>query len=186
MYRTGQRFGAHHLVDVLTGHATERVQQLGHDRLKTFGVGSELNGPGWVSVIRQLVAQGHLQPDPEGHGGLILGDSAAEILRGNRDIRFRTEAPRGRTRTRRAAAKATSGEPLDAAAEALWQALRAWRLDEAKRQELPPYVIFHDVTLIEVARRRPMTLDALAGIPGIGKSKLDRYGAALLEVITEY
>ncbi len=187
VYRTGQRFGAHHLVDVLTGHATERIQQLGHDRLKTFGVGTELNGPGWVSVIRQLVAQGHLQPDPEGHGGLILGDSGGDILRGNRDIRFRTEAPRRARPTRRkAAAKSASGEPLDAAAEALWQALRAWRLDEAKRQELPPYVIFHDATLIEVARRRPATLDALADIPGIGKSKLDRYGEALLAVITEY
>jgi ATP-dependent DNA helicase RecQ len=186
VYRTGQRFGAHHLVDVLTGHATDRIQQLGHDRLKTFGVGSELNGSGWLSVIRQLVAQGHLQPDPEGHGGLILGDSAADILRGNRDIRFRTEAPRVRATRRKAAAKSASGEPLDAAAEALWQALRAWRLDEAKRQELPPYVIFHDATLIEVARRRPATLDALAGIAGIGKSKLDRYGETLLAVTAEY
>ncbi|HEX3884437.1 MAG TPA: DNA helicase RecQ [Stellaceae bacterium] len=185
VYRTGQRFGAHHLVDVLTGNATERIRQLGHDGLKTFGVGTELNGLGWLSVIRQLVAQGHLQPDPEGHGGLMLGDSGADILRGNRDIRFRTEQPRTRGTRRKAAAKSVSGEPLDTAAEALWQALRAWRLEEARRQELPPYVIFHDATLIEVARRRPATLDALADIPGIGRSKLDRYGEALLGVIRE-
>ena len=179
VYRTGQRFGAHHLVDVLTGHATERVRQLGHDRLKTFGVGGELNGVGWLSVIRQLVAQGHLLPDPEGHGGLVLGDSAAEILRGNTELRFRTEQPRS---PRRKGANSAPGVPLDAEAEAVWQALRAWRLDEARRQELPPYVIFHDATLIEVARRRPASLDDLADIPGIGRSKLDRYGPAVLAV----
>ncbi|HEX5321048.1 MAG TPA: DNA helicase RecQ [Stellaceae bacterium] len=179
VYRTGQRFGAHHLVDVLTGHATERVRQLGHDRLKTFGVGGELNGVGWLSVIRQLVAQGHLLPDPEGHGGLVLGDSAAEILRGNTELRFRTEQPRSPRRKR---ANSAVGVSLDAETEALWQALRAWRLDEARRQELPPYVIFHDATLIEVARRRPASLDDLADIPGIGRSKLDRYGPAVLAV----
>ena len=97
--------------------------------------------------------------------------------------RFRTEQPRTRPSRRKAAAKAASDNPLDAAAEALWQALRTWRLEEARRQELPPYVIFHDATLIEVARRRPNSPDALADIPGIGRSKLDRYGEALLSVI---
>jgi ATP-dependent DNA helicase RecQ len=184
VYRTGQRFGAQHLVDVLVGNASERVRQLGHDRIKTFGVGGELDRAGWLSVIRQLLAQGHLLPDPEGHGGLVLAPQAGEVLRGNREVRLRTDAPRGPVRQRRSAAKGVVAE-LDPAAQELWAALRAWRLDEAQRQELPPYVIFHDATLIEVARRRPTSLDALAEVPGIGRSKLDRYGTALLAAIDQ-
>ncbi|HEX3860532.1 MAG TPA: DNA helicase RecQ [Stellaceae bacterium] len=180
VYRTGQRFGAHHLVDVLLGNATERVKRFHHDELKTFGVGAELDNSGWLSVIRQLVAQGYLQPDPEGHGGLALAPNAPEVLRGSRELRFRTEQARPRGGRRKA--KTAGDMALDPAAQSLWDALRAWRLAEARRQELPPYVIFHDATLIEVARRRPPTLDALADIPGIGRSKLDRYGAAVLTV----
>jgi ATP-dependent DNA helicase RecQ len=182
VYRTGQRFGAHHIADVLTGNATERVRRFGHDGIKTFGVGGELDGRGWLSVIRQLVAQGLLQPDPEGHGGLALAAGAGEVLRGEREVRLRSEPARDRTSRRKAASKASASAALDAAAQNLWTALRAWRLDEARRQELPPYVIFHDATLIEVARRRPSSLEALGDIPGIGRSKLDRYGAAVLAV----
>ena len=182
-YRTGQRFGAHHLVDVLVGNKTERVARFGHDRIKTFGVGTELDGGGWLSVIRQLVAQGHLLPDPEGHGGLMLAESARDVLRGDVPLRFRSDPPRERTARRKTTGKGAAPLELDPAAQALWTALRAWRLEEARRQELPPYVIFHDATLIEVARRRPASLDALAGIAGIGRSKLDRYGTALLAVI---
>ncbi len=182
VYRTGQRFGAHHLADVLTGNATERVRRFGHDQLKTFGVGDEADAAGWLSIIRQLLAQGHLQPDAEGHGGLMLAPSATEILRGTREVRLRRDLPRERRRRRRDRA-ASAGAALDTAADALWQKLRTWRLDEARRQELPPYVIFHDATLIEIARRRPASLDSLAEIPGIGRSKLDRYGDAVLAVV---
>jgi ATP-dependent DNA helicase RecQ len=182
VYRTGQRFGAHHLVDVLVGNATERVRRFGHDGLKTFGVGTELDPRGWLSVIRQLLAQGHLLPDPDGHGGLALAPTAGEVLRGGREVRFRSEVERERVRSRKTGAKGMAAAMLDRAAQGLWEALRAWRLGEARRQELPPYVIFHDATLIEVARRRPVSLDALAEIPGIGRSKLERYGAALLAV----
>jgi ATP-dependent DNA helicase RecQ len=187
VYRTGQRFGAHHLVDVLVGNATERVRHFGHDRLKTFGVGTEFEKGGWLSVIRQLLAQGHLLPDPDGHGGLALAPSAGEVLRGARETRFRSEIPRERGVSRKISATkrlagGAAGATLDPAALTLWGALRAWRLEEARRQELPPYVIFHDTTLIEVARRRPASLGALADIPGIGRSKLDRYGAALLKI----
>jgi len=182
VYRTGQRFGAHHLVDVLVGNATERVRRLGHDRLKTFGVGTEIDKGGWLSVIRQLIAQGHLLPDPDGHGGIGLAPSAAEVLRGARELRFRSEIPRERKIGRKSSTKRAADSLLDPAAQPLWAALRSWRLEEARRQELPPYVIFHDTTLIEVARRRPASLEALADIPGIGRSKLDRYGAALLAI----
>jgi ATP-dependent DNA helicase RecQ len=182
VYRTGQRFGAHHLVDVLLGKVTERVRRFGHDGVKTFGVGrDDLDRRGWLSVLRQLAAQGALTHDL-GHGGLSLAPAGVEILRGQREVRFRREAEqrpsRGERGDRRGAAAA-----LDPAGQELWEALRAWRLEAARRQEVPPYVIFHDTTLLDVARRRPMTLDALAGVPGIGRSKLDRYGAALVAIV---
>ncbi|HEY1258161.1 MAG TPA: DNA helicase RecQ [Stellaceae bacterium] len=182
IYRTGQRFGAQHLVDILLGTETERVKRLGHNRLKTFGVGSELDRSGWLSVFRQLVAQGLAMPDPEGHGGLALTSRATEILRGQGTVRFRRDA---RERGRRPAKTAPATTARDPATEALWEALRAWRLDAARQQQVPPYVIFHDATLIEIAARRPRTLAALASIPGIGRNKLDRYGAALLAVVAD-
>src|SRR5204862_5053288 len=156
VYRTVQRFVSKHIADVLVGNAIERIRQLGHDRIKTFGVGTELDRTGWLSVIRQLLAQGHLLPDPDGHGGLVLAPGAGEVLRGTRELRFRTDTPRERARGRKSGAKAAAGLALEPAAQNLWTALRAWRLDEARRQELPPYVIFHDATLIEEARRRPV------------------------------
>jgi ATP-dependent DNA helicase RecQ len=186
VYRTGQRFGAHHLIDVLVGNATARIRDLGHDRLKTFGVGTELDGRQWLSVIRQLLAQGLLLPDPDGHGGLALAPSAGDVLRGARTVGFRQEVPRERVNRRKPGKKALPDLALDSATQILWTALRAWRLDEARRQELPPYVIFHDATLIEVARRRPDTLEALADIPGIGHSKLDRYGVAVLAITANW
>jgi hypothetical protein len=135
-YRTGQRFGAHHLADVLVGNKTERIARFGHDRIKTFGVGTELDARAWLSVIRQLVAQGHLLPDPEGHGGLILGPNARTVLRGEAPVRFRTE-PKRPARRKSAPAEKPSPAALDPTGEALWTALRAWRLDEARRQEVP-------------------------------------------------
>jgi ATP-dependent DNA helicase RecQ len=183
VYRTGQRFGAHHLVDVLLGNAGERILRFGHDRVKTFGVGrGDLDRRGWLSVYRQLAAQGALTHDPA-HGGLRLTPAGLAILRGEHPVRFRRDAARrsdGRRGTRAAVAGTAS---LDAAGRALWEALRAWRLEVARRQDVPPYVIFHDSTLLDIARRRPASLDALADIPGVGRSKLDRYGHSLLAVV---
>jgi len=186
IYRTGQRFGTHHLVDVLLGAETERIIRLGHNRLKTFGVGTELDRRGWLSVFRQLVAQGFVLPDVAGHGGLSLAPGAAEILRGSKAVRFRLEAPARERQGRRPEGKAgAAATELDPGERALWEALRAWRLEEARRQELPPYVIFHDSTLIEIARRRPVALSALADIPGIGRSKLERYGSAVVGIVAQ-
>ena len=186
IYRTGQRFGTRHLVDILLGAQTERILRLGHNRLKTFGVGTELDRRGWLSVYRQLVAQGFVLPDVAGHGGLSLAPGAAEILRGTRSVRFRIEERGNERRTVRPDRKAaTKPAELDPAARSLWEALVAWRLEEARRQELPPYVIFHDSTLNEVARRRPASLAALAEIPGVGRSKLERYGAAVIALVAE-
>ncbi len=165
VYRTGQRFGAHHLVNILLGNATERVVKLNHNRLKTFGVGTELDRRGWLSVFRQLAAQGFVLPDLGGHGGLTLAPAAAEILRRTRRVHFRLD-PRGPTRQSpkpdRKIAEATEHDPV---ARSLWEALRAWRLEEARRQELPPYAIFHDSTLLEVARQRPELADVACDNP---------------------
>jgi ATP-dependent DNA helicase RecQ len=185
VYRTGQRFGAHHLVDILLGNATERVVRLKHDRLKTFGVGTELDRRGWLSVFRQLVAQGFVLPDLAGHGGLALAPAAAEILRGTRTVRFRLDPSGPIRRSPKPDRKIAEATELDPGARALWAALRAWRLEEARRQELPPYVIFHDSTLLEVARRRPISLTSLANIPGVGASKLERYGTAIIGVVAQ-
>ena len=184
VFRTGQRFGVGYLVDVLMGRATERIQQFGHDRLKTFGVGTELGKHEWQSVFRQLVAQGHLLVDVEGHGGLHLSESAPAVLRGEVPVAFRgdtapVKAERSRER-RAAAARETLSAPED---EALWQALRALRLSLAQEQGVPPYVIFHDATMIDMVRQRPRDLAALSAIPGVGASKLERYGRKFLAVI---
>jgi ATP-dependent DNA helicase RecQ len=187
IYRTGQRFGTRHLVDVLLGAETERILRLGHNRLKTFGVGTEFDRRGWLSVFRQLVAQGFALPDISGHGGLSLAPAAAQVLRGTRPVRFRLDM-RNRERQSSKPDRKTevAAAALDPAAQALWDALRAWRLEEARRQELPPYVIFHDSTLTEVARLRPVTLAALAGISGIGRSKLDRYGSTVIAIVSQH
>jgi ATP-dependent DNA helicase RecQ len=187
IYRTGQRFGTRHIVDVLLGAETERILRLGHHRLKTFGVGTELDRRGWLSVLRQLVAQGFVIPDISGHGGLSLAPSANAVLRGNKTISFRIDARAGERQNPRPDRKEGGvAETLDPAARTLWEELRAWRLEEARRQQLPPYVIFHDSTLSEVARLRPNSLAALAGIPGIGRTKLDRYGSAVIAIVTHH
>ena len=184
IYRTGQRFGANHLIDILLGKETERVARLQHNRLRTFGVGADLDQREWHSVFRQLAAQGLVQPDPEGHGGLALAPAAAGVLRGAQTVRFRRDAP-GQTRRRpEPVRKGAPASELEPEARAIWEALRAWRLEEARRQELPPYVIFHDATLIEVARHRPISLASLAAIPGVGAGKLDRYGSAIIDIVS--
>jgi ATP-dependent DNA helicase RecQ len=187
IYRTGQRFGTRHLVDLLVGAETERILRLGHNRLKTFGVGTELDRRGWLSVFRQLVAQGLALPDISGHGGLSLAPAATEVLRGARTVHFRLDTRARERRSSRPDRKTGAATPaLDAAGQALWEALRAWRLEEARRQEVPPYVIFHDSTLTEVARDRPVTLTGLARISGIGRSKLERYGNAVIDIVSRH
>src|SRR5215472_17172813 len=144
VFRTGQRFGVAHLIDVLRGQSTERVQRFGHDRLKTFGVGSDLGKKEWQSVFRQLVAQGHLSVDVEGHGGLHLGESAPAVLRGEVPVALRGDAVETRSSRRRATRglPASGDAPPAPGDDALWQALRARRLELAREQGVPPYVIF--------------------------------------------
>ena len=187
VYRTGQIFGAAHVIDVLLGGDTERVRKFRHDRLSTYGIGGDFSRESWRSIFRQLVALGLLSVDFEGHGGLRLGPDARAVLRGERKIELRRDPAAKRGRTATAAGKAKAPVELeDPAAEALFQALRKLRLTLAKSQGVPPYVIFHDSTLAEMARSRPSRLEQLAGITGVGQAKLDRYGETFLNAITEY
>jgi ATP-dependent DNA helicase RecQ len=182
VYRTGQRFGAAHLTDVLLGGESERLRQLGHDRLSTWGIGKDLGREQWRSVFRQLVALGLLIVDVEGHGGLRLGPDCRAVLRGERRIELRHDATRPATRAKPAAGqpRATLDQPAD---EALFQTLRRRRIELAKAQGIPPYVIFHDSTLVEMARLKPRDRQALGRLRGVGAAKLERYGDAFLAVI---
>ena len=183
VYRTGQRFGAGHVIDVLLGGETERIRRLGHDRLSTYDIGGELSRDEWRSVFRQLVAMGLLLVDVAGHGGLRLGEGARDVLRGDREVLLRKETVRKKTAAAKVRSQAALEDPDD---QALFQTLRAKRMELAKAQGVPPYVIFHDSTLAEMARHRPAGLDAFAQLPGVGQSKLTRYGEAFLDVINAH
>jgi ATP-dependent DNA helicase RecQ len=187
IYRTGQRFGAGHVVDVLTGKSTPKVEQQGHDRLPVWGIGGDRRPEAWRSILRQLAAMGLVEVDIEGHGGLRLGPDCRPVLMGERRIQLRHDpAPARPARGRGAASgRGSIDQDLDPASEILFQALRAKRLQLAKAQSVPPYVIFHDSTLIAIARLKPRTMDALALVPGLGAAKLERYGKPVLELVAD-
>jgi ATP-dependent DNA helicase RecQ len=210
--RTGQRFGAAYLIDVLLGHTNERIARLQHDRLPTFGTGAEFDAMQWRSVVRQLVARGMLRVDREGYGSLQVTDRARPVLRGaervtlRRDLLREPEPAHPRARSRKRAALLSPGagtgggkgaqglvSPLDLLPDAgipepqiderLFDALRSLRNEIAKEQGVPAYVIFHDRTLAEMAAQRPVTEAQLLRIHGVGAAKLGRYGARFLDVI---
>lgn len=182
VYRTGQRFGALHVIDVLTGAETERIRQLGHDKLSTYGIGSDRGKEEWRSIFRQLVAMNFLSVDVEGHGGLHLTAEARPVLRGEAEIRLRRDPAPIRAKRGQKAEKARASF-IRAEDEALFEALRARRLMLARQQGVPPYVIFHDATLVEMARIKPATMEAFARISGVGAAKCERYADAFLEVV---
>ncbi len=182
IYRTGQRYGAGHIIDVLLGNTTEKVERSRHHELPTFGVGRELDKKGWQSLFRQLAARGIISVDHAGYSALTLEEEARPVLRGEQKIELRRDPPSS-GRRRRASAEADVWASSED--EALFRALRAERLRLAKEQGVPPYVMFHDTTLREMTRRRPASEAALADIPGIGGAKIARYGTAFLSVIRE-
>ena len=184
VYRTGQRFGAAHLIDVLRGSDSERVRQFGHDALPTHGVGADLDARAWRGVFRQLVAAGLLDVDSEGYGGLRLTEASRAVLRGEQQVLLRKELPRKRERER-IARTASHAVELDVADQPLFEALRELRARLAREQNVPAYVIFHDATLRGIAARKPVSEDELAQIGGVGAAKLARYGAQVLETVRE-
>ncbi|HET9045742.1 MAG TPA: DNA helicase RecQ, partial [Casimicrobiaceae bacterium] len=182
IYRTGQRFGALHLIDVLRGRDSERVRRWDHDRLSVYGIGADLDDATWRLVLRQLVALGYARVDHEAHGALKLTEEARPVLKGESTVAMRraTVKPRRPPRTREASDFGDLGGPVNSA---LLDRLKAWRLNEARTQAVPAFVILHDRTLADIARRRPADLAALGTISGIGTRKLERYGPALVELV---
>lgn len=175
IYRTGQRFGAGHLIDVLLGKDTERTRSFGHDKLPTFGVGKELSNSEWHSVMRQLIAMGFVAVDTDGYGGLFLGESSRGVLKGEAQIRLRKDPPRTAKKSRREkfSTPATDNQgPIDAV---LWEAMRSLRAELARTQGVPPYFIFHDATLKHICLTRPTTLQDMRAIPGVGEKKFELY-----------
>ncbi len=177
MLRTGQTFGAGHVIDVLTGTMTERIRQRGHDQLPTFGVGRDLGKAQWQGIIRQMLGLDLIRPDPERHGGLAITLAAHPVLRGEIRVTLRHDPA---ARARSSTVIRTQVDDEDAP---LLSALKARRRALAEAARVPAYVIFADRTLIEMAQSRPQTLDEMARISGVGAKKLESYGAAFLGVI---
>jgi ATP-dependent DNA helicase RecQ len=175
--RTGEWFGAGHLIDILTGSATPKVRERGHDRLPTFAVGRDLSKPAWGAVFRQMMGRDLVRPDPERHGALRMTEAARPILRGEASVTLRRD-------TIAAAAREPARTQVADEDAGLLSLLKSKRRVLAEAQNVPAYVVFPDRTLIEMAERKPATLDQMAGITGVGAKKLESYGAAFLEVIT--
>jgi ATP-dependent DNA helicase RecQ len=182
VHRTGQRFGVTYLVDVLLGKEDERIRRFGHDKLSTYGIGSELNQSEWRDHYRQLIARGLLAVDIEGHGGLQLTEQSRPVLRGEQPLHLRKFTRKARAKGRERKAN-RFGDPANSK---LWQALRNRRQQLADEQGVPAYMIFHDATLAEMVENRPQTLAQLSNISGIGERKLADYGEAFSEVLNEY
>jgi ATP-dependent DNA helicase RecQ len=179
VYRTGQMFGAAHVIDVLLGNATEKVERHRHERLSVFGIGADWPVQTWRSLLRQLIVRGYVQVDHARYGALVLTDASRPLLRGEAEMRVREDT---RTLTPR---KKTRAAPVDLTPddEPLWQALRDCRRRLAAAHNVPPYVIFHDATLREMLRARPESREALLGITGVGQAKLERYGDDFLAIL---
>ena len=183
VYRTGQRFGVNYLIDVLLGADEVRIRDFGHDRQSTFGIGKEFNKDQWRGIFRQLAAAGLLQVETDNHGGLSITAAGKAFLQNKDTLTLRQTRAVKAPRTRRAAPVASA---LSSADTGLFDVLRALRLELAKAQDVPPYVIFHDKTLHSMATLKPASMDEMAGIGGVGEAKLARYGQTFLDVIQRH
>lgn len=181
VYRTGQRFGAGHVIDVLRGSNNEKILSFDHHKLTTYGIGKNLSADEWKSIFRQLVARGLLDVNVDGFGGLLLNESCRSYLRGEEKINLRRDIKIATTTPRRA----NLGQNIETEDQGLWNALRSCRKRLAEEQGVPPYVIFHDATLREMLEFRPLTPEQLRSITGVGDSKLKRFGDEFLAVIRE-
>jgi len=185
IYRTGETFGAGHVIDVLLGEENDKVQRFRHNELSTYGIGKELKRDTWRSIIRQLVALGLVRMDIEGYGALKLGPDVRDVLRGDRTVLMRKD-PDARS-ARKAKRMARSSIVLEREDDKeLFEALRAKRKILAEEQGVPPYVIFADATLMEMAKTRPQDSSSFLALNGVGQSKLERYSATFMDVIAEF
>jgi len=180
VWRTGERFGGAYLADVLRGEASDAIRRNGHDSIKTFGVGADRSKQEWASILRQLFAAGALATASDEHGGFALTDKGADILKGRETIRLRSDPLTPRERKARRGAPAGDGVEPD---ERILAALKRRRMELAREEGVPAFVIFADRTLIDMAEKRPATLDDMLGVHGVGERKLARYGDAFLEAL---
>ena len=185
VYRSGQRFGSGHVIDILRGEETPKVLSSNHHQLSTFGIGASMDEKQWRSVFRQLLAAGLLEADAEGYGTLRLTTASRAVLSGSQTVKLREDVRPPRGGSRRRDSKLVTGGSLgiEAYEQSMWDALRAVRTQLAKQHGVPPYVVFHDATLLVMLRALPSTEDELATISGVGEAKLKRYGRDFLAVI---
>ena len=179
VYRTGQRFGAGHVIDVLMGRDDERVRQWGHDKLTTYGIGADIAEKEWRGIFRQMVALGLLAVD-HAHGALVLTAASRPVLKGEQDVPLRRAPERKKAATTKSR---RIDSDLSAEEHALFERLRAWRAATAQAHGVPAYAILHDSTLLELLRARPHSLEAMRHVSGIGARKLENFGAALLDLL---
>jgi ATP-dependent DNA helicase RecQ len=182
VYRVGQRFGMKHVIDVLRGADTERIRSLRHDQLSTYGLGSERSEQEWMSVIRQLIHHGYLVQDIGNYSVLKLTEAARPLLRGEQTLMLARPRIRAQTRKKRPRADVAQG-PYD---ELLFDELRALRKRLADAQGVPPYIVFGDASLVQMAREKPMDAAGMLNITGVGQHKLEKYGSEFLDAIALY
>jgi ATP-dependent DNA helicase RecQ len=183
IYRTGQRFGAGHIVDVLLGKPTEKVQRFEHEKQAVFGAGKDIDAKSWQSVLRQITASGLVFVDHEAHSALKLGEGARAVFKGEQKVTLRKDRPRRSAEVRRSLERSVGLVPE---ALPMFEALRAERTRLARQQGVPPYVVFQDATLRAMALAKPQSLEAMVDLPGIGQAKLNRYGQAFLAVLVAH
>ncbi len=185
IHRTGNMFGGKHIVDVLTGTPTPQTDKHNHDQLSTWGIGTDIDRRTWESFIRQMVAANLIFVDLEGHGGLKMTTEGMQFLKDKATLQLRLPREKESRQSKNREAGSALAELENDADRALFESLKTLRLSIAREANLPPYVIFHDKTLIAMATRRPIYMDSMAQIPGVGQSKLDRYAPAFLDVIRQ-
>ncbi|MFT4196549.1 MAG: DNA helicase RecQ [Pseudoxanthomonas sp.] len=182
VYRSGQRFGAAHVIDILRGADTDKIRQFGHERLSTFGIGADLDANAWRGIVRQVVASGLLEVDAQGYGALRLTAASKPVLQGAQSVLLRRDAA-GRRKRSEPRTRTSTAVHVDGADAPLFEALRGLRAQLAREQNVPAYVIFHDATLREIARLRPRDIGELVRVAGIGSGKVARYGEVVLEAV---
>jgi ATP-dependent DNA helicase RecQ len=183
IYRVDQRFGAGHVIDVLRGSETDKVRQWRHEQLSTFGLGSERSEAEWRAILRQTIALGLVTVDYESYSALKLTDGARPVLRGAQPVQLRQYQKPVKARRESAKPKGYVESDLSAAEQAIFDKLRWWRVETARKHNVPAYVIFHDATMRDIARAQPASLDDLRGVTGVGEKKLETYGAEIVALI---
>lgn len=186
IYRTGQRFGAGHVIDVLLGKTGEKTTRFGHDTLSVFGIGQDHAQKTWQSITRQLVAAGYVDVDHAHFGALVLTEKARAVLRGEETLALRKDRDAAGLKKTRSSRLASIADELDDEDKLLFERLRRLRTQIARDQQVPPYVVFPDATLAGIAAARPVSKDALLQVSGVGQSKLEKYGEAFLDLVEAF